>query len=158
MFGASGYAWLISYTGGDGNDVTVTMQAPLTAIEEWRLQHFNTIGNTGNAADTVDLNGDGETNLMEFATAQDPNAATLAMPTLSRNAGTLEFNYKRASAAINDGVTFAVEWSVTLAPNSWSSAGVTEQVVTDNGVVQTVRAIVPSGMSRRFLHLKVYKQ
>ena len=55
VFGASGYAWLINYTGGGGTEVTVTIQAPRTSMEEWSLQHFNTIVNTGNHAHTIAL-------------------------------------------------------------------------------------------------------
>ena len=38
---------------------------------------------------------------------------------------------------------------------TFSSAGVTEQILTDNGTVQTVRASVAAGSDSRFLHLKV---
>ena len=54
------------------------------------------------------------------------------------------------------GITHAVEWSDTLATESWSSAGVTEQTLSDNGTVQQVKASVPAGSNnRRFIHLKV---
>ena len=47
-FVASGYAWIISYTGGDGNDVTLTVATPQQA---WRFTSFATIADTGTAAD-----------------------------------------------------------------------------------------------------------
>ena len=134
---------------------TFTLTA-LTRTETWRRQNFGATANTGTAADTFDANGDGEVNLMEFATAQNPNAATNAKPTLLQNGTTLEFTYTRSNAAIADGVAFTVEWSDTLAADSWSNAGVTEQILSDNGTVQSVKASVAAGVGgRRFLHLKV---
>jgi hypothetical protein len=64
----------------------------------------------------------------------------------------------RASAAVNDGVSFIVEWSDILAASSWSSVGVTEQVLSDNGTSQTVVVRLPGGASgRRFVRLKISK-
>ena len=155
-FVASGYTWTINYTGGDGNDVVLTAQS-LTAIEQWRQVYFGSSANTGTGADAFDANKDGEVNLLEFATGQDPHTATLTTPALVKNGATLEFTYTRSKAAVADGVTFAVEWSDTLGTNSWDNAGVTEQVLTDNGTVQTVKASVAAGVARRFLHLKISK-
>ena len=156
IFAASGYFWLISYTGGNGNGVTITTQT-FTQIEQWRLTHFGTIANTGTAADTFDANNDGEANLLEFATAQNPTISTLMQPTLMKNGTALEFTYTRASAALADGVTFIVEWSDTLLPALWSSVGVTEQILSDNGTVQSVKTSVPAGMGQRFLHLRIVR-
>ena len=53
-------------------------------------------------------------------------------------------------------LTHAVEWSDTLAAGSWSSAGLTEQTLSDNGTVQQVNASIPTGSNnRRFIRLKV---
>ncbi len=155
VFNAGGYNWIISYAGGSGNDVVLTIA---TAQQNWRYQYFGTTSNTDTAADLFDANGDGEVNLLEFATGQNPLAATAAAPALVKNGTTLELTYVRSLAALADGVTFSVEWSDTLAAGSWSSAGVTEQILSDNGTVQTVKASVAAGASgRRFLHLKISK-
>jgi hypothetical protein len=52
---------------------------------------------------------------------------------------------------------FTVEWSDTLAPDSWSDTGVTQSILTDNGVQQSVKAAVPAapGIPTRFARLKV---
>lgn len=105
----------------------------------------------------ADPNADGETNLVEFATAQNPLTSTQAKPILIKNGATLEFTYTRANAALADGVTFTVEWSDTLAANSWSIAGVTQQIFADTGIVQTVKASVLAGGERRFMRLRIFK-
>ena len=152
FFNASGYTWIISYAGGSGNDVVLTIA---NARQSWRYQYFGTIANSGNAADSYDANGDGEPNLMEFATGQDPHAATLTRTTLVTNGTTLEFTYTRSKAALADGVIFNAKYSDSLAPSSWSSAAVTEQILSDSSTEQTVRASVPAGSGKRFLQLQV---
>lgn len=127
-----------------------------SALASWRNTHFGTMQNTGSAADTFDANGDGELNLMEFATGQNPHAATRAAATLVKSGSTLEFAYTRSHAALADGILFTVEWSDTLASSTWSVAGMSEQVLSDNGTLQNVKASVAAGRgNRRFLHLRV---
>ncbi len=129
----------------------------LTQQQSWRQQYLGTTANTGTAADLFDANGDGEVNLLEFATAQNPNAATLTQPALVRNGATLEFTYTRSLAAMSDGVTFTVEWSDTLL-NDWSTTGVSAPtVLSDNGTVQSMKATLPAGSNRRFVRLKVVR-
>jgi hypothetical protein len=75
------------------------------------------------------------------------------MPVVAREAPDLTLTYSRLKTALND-VTYGVEWSDTLI--AWSTLGVTEQVLIDNGVVQQVKARVALGASgARFLRLKV---
>ena len=124
-------------------------------METWRFANFGTTANAGTAADLADPNGDGEGNFLEFSTGQNPIAATTAVTTLVRNGANLEFTYTRSNAALADGVIFAVEWSDTMADGSWSAAGVTQQILNDNGTVQTVKATLPAGANaKRFVHLR----
>ena len=130
---------------------------PATQQQSWRYTYFGTVQNTGTAADNFDANDDGESNLMEFATGQNPTVATSATPALVKYGATLEFTYTRANAAMSDGVTFTVEWRDSLTIGTWSNAGVTEQILADNGTVQSMKASVAAGVGPRFLHLKVSK-
>ena len=136
---------------------TFALSVTGTAQETWRFTHFATTANTGNAADIADPNQDGESNHLEFATGQDPNASGTTPTPLVRNGNMLESTYTRSIAARTGGVNFVVEWSDTLAVNSWSSVGVTEQILADNGTVQTVKATMPAGSTipARFARLKV---
>ncbi|MEX1116947.1 MAG: autotransporter-associated beta strand repeat-containing protein [Akkermansiaceae bacterium] len=154
VFTAAGYLWSITYTGGDGNDVVLHLA---TAQEQWRYQHFGTNANANTVADSFDANNDGESNLMEFATAQNPLASTLTTPSIVKNGATLELTYTRSLAAMADNVTFTVEWCDDLTAGAWSDVGVSEQILSDNGTVQTVRASVAAVAARRFLHLEVSK-
>jgi hypothetical protein len=134
----------------------VTITVPNTALEDWRLLHFDTTANTGTAADDYDANFDGESNLLEFATAQDPHASSLATTLLYGNIDALEFEYVRSKAALADGALFSAEWSDTLLPDSWSQEGVTESLHSQTNEVETIRASVPSNEDgRRFYRLKV---
>ena len=157
IFTASGYSWQITYLGGDGNDVVLTIPLPtaLSAVETWRQLHFGTTSNTGNAADSADPNNDGETNLLEFATGQSPHVATRAITTLARPPGTdLEFIYTRNKAAFDEGYLFNVEYSDTLALDSWTSAAPGTVIL--DGPAQSVRAVIPEGSAgHRFIRLKV---
>ena len=140
-------------TASDTFLVTVTG----TARETWRFANFGSAANSGNGADTFDANNDGEINFLEYATAQNPNASSRVVLSAIRTATALEVTYTRSKAAFTGGVTFTVEWSDTLAPNSWSNALVTQNILTDNGTLQSVKATVPTGLaiSKRYAQLKV---
>ena len=124
----------------------------------WQRAYFTAaeLGNTAISGPLSDANKDGEANLLEYATAQNPNGTTRATPTLVSNGATIEFTYIRSDAALADGVTFTVEWSDTLL-NDWSKSGVSAPtVLSDNGTAQTVKVAVPFGAGgRRFVHLRV---
>jgi hypothetical protein len=137
-----------------GNSVAISV---LSALEQWRQTHFGTMSNTGSAADDADPNRDGIANKLEFYLARNPVAQNLptSLPTATRNGTTLEYTYTRSISAMTE-VTYAVEWSDTLAAGSWSSAGVTERVLSNNGTVQQVKASMPAGSNgRRFARLRV---
>ena len=94
--------------------------------------------------------------MLEFATHRDPTQAGGEIGALSINGAVLEFRYHRAKVAVLDGLTFAVEWSDTPGPGSWSSAGVSESIDSDNGTVQEILATIPAGAAgRRFVRLRV---
>jgi len=129
---------------------------PLTAIESWRYAHFGRSANTGTAADAFDADADGECNLLEFATGQDPHAGTGVQTPIQTTASGIDFTYTRNRSAT--GLTFLVEWSDTLATGSWSTAGVTQTDISPdpNSALQTIRASLPAGTgSTRFIRLKV---
>ncbi|MFO1485632.1 MAG: hypothetical protein U1F71_19880 [Verrucomicrobiaceae bacterium] len=149
----SGNDFIVSYTGGDGNDVTLTA---LSKPEVWRHIHFGTIDNTGTAADTADADGDGIPNLIERACNLDPSASSTLPVSTTRTGTNLEYSYTRSVASVNAGDVFTVEWNDSLVPADWSSDGVTQEVQSDDGTVQVVKALVPAAdTGHRFIRLKV---
>ncbi len=55
------------------DNVTVTDAIePASALASWRLHHFGTAENTGDAANSADYDGNGFSNLLEYATGSDP--------------------------------------------------------------------------------------
>jgi len=147
---------IISNLTGAANPFDVDLTGTgLTQIEQWRLTHFQTTDNTGNAADMATPQNDGVVNLMKFATGMNPGQAGTMPGSSSRSATGLGFTYSRSKAAVNDGVTFTVEWSDTLTSASWSHAYVTE-TASDQGDTQLVTATVPAAAGpQRFVRLKV---
>lgn len=126
-----------------------------TYLQGWRNQYFNIIDNSGNAADTVTPQYDGIANLMKFALGMNPAVPGLQPVTFVKNGSTLEFSYPRSVEATVE-CTFIVEWSDTLMPGSWGTAGVNEQILSDNGTLQQVKASLPAGNPvRRFVRLRV---
>ncbi len=101
----------------------------------------------------ADPDRDGLTNLAEYFMSLD--AAKFAQgPTSNFAGGVLALQYRRNKTA--EGVTGTVKWSASLS-GSWSSSGVTDEVVSDHGTYEIRRAsiIVPPQDPRRFLRLEV---
>lgn len=140
----------------DPFDVTLIGKR-LTYQEEWRQQYFNKTTNGGAGADANDFEGDGLSNLLEFATGGDPKAFTSPPGVLTRVGDTLEFRYQRAKRALADGFTFRVEFRSDLAAGNWSNAGVTEQVLSEDTQFQQVKAslTIPPAQARGFGRLNV---
>lgn len=127
----------------------------LSARELWRIEYFGSPDNTGDAADGATPRGDGVPNLLKFATGLDPRFASTQPGAIARNGANLEFVYPRSITAATE-VIFTIEWSDSLAAGSWSTTGVTEEVLGTAGGVQTVKASVPlDSAARRFIRLRV---
>ncbi|MFO1436744.1 MAG: hypothetical protein U1F81_00390 [Verrucomicrobiaceae bacterium] len=125
-------------------------------ITSWRQTHFGTTSNTGNAADDADADNDGVPNLLEFATNGTPGTSDSEPGEMAPvdDSGFIYFTYTRNKQAMAE-LTFQVECTDDLT-TIWSSLGVTESIVTDNGLVQHVTATLPAGTSgHRFVRLRV---
>lgn len=127
-----------------------------TNLEAWRLAAFGTAANTGNAADEADPDHDGVSNFIEFAMNLNPSQSTAPPVSAALAGGSIEYIYSRSKAALQDGLTFTVEWSSSPGTPPWSTAGVTETLLTDDGTTQQIKALVPTGnTTRRFVRLRV---
>jgi PKD repeat protein len=153
---------------GDGSTTatfTVTVQRLVT---DWRMTHFGTTSNSGDAADTADIDRDGLSNLVEFAFNLDPKAAgssqlpaaTLAPalpddhPTSARNVAPLDAGSPGQNFAIRfdeppgiSGITYGAEYTTNL--QTWLP-------IADDGADGTHLFWVPVGTNTRiFMRLTV---
>ncbi|MGH8048962.1 MAG: lamin tail domain-containing protein [Chthoniobacterales bacterium] len=126
----------------------------------WRNANFS-VSDLADASKETDVWGDGADpdhdglpNLMEFALGGDPNAgATAGRPVVDAAAGKLMLTYVRSKVALEEVALSAV--CADDAGGPWAGAGVTEEILSDNGTTQTVRASVDASGARKFLRLRV---
>ena len=127
----------------------------LSNVDQWRLRFFGSPSNVGSWADSADYDGDGIPNLIEYALNLNPTTPSKLPAASAVNGANFEYTYSRSTAALNAGTTYAVQWSGTL-PATWSSTGVTQTVLSDDGTTQQVKAVIPmNGASSMFVHLSV---
>lgn len=120
----------------------------------WQVQTMGVSGTSGGPS--LDPDGDGLSNLMEYALGLDPVLRSTLLANAALNAGNLEYIYTRSKTAFTGGIQFQVQWSETLEASSWSGSNVTEQVLSDDGTTQQVKATLPAGSGgRRFVRLRV---
>jgi hypothetical protein len=125
----------------------------LSAIESWRVVHFGSPENTGQAADFADYDADGIVNLVEYALNSLPTSATsAASPNLPLQSGTghLQLNFQRIA---DPTLVYEVQATSNLAawPDTpiWSSTGAENTL----GLVAVTDSVAPG--STRFLRLQV---
>jgi hypothetical protein len=141
------------YSGGQSatNMVSVTITS---ALDSWRFAQFGTTENTGDAANDADWDRDGNTNFMEFAVGTNPKSSTTSQTSATKDGAVIGFIYQRSHESMGE-VSHIVEWSDSLAP-PWSSEDVTEEILSDNGTIQTIKARVPAGTTGgRFVRLRI---
>lgn len=138
---------------------TLELVMPRSELEIWRIEQFGENATDPlMAGNTLDPNGDGESNFYEFATGQDPLAGTLISPSIHQNPADLEFTYTRSKAAVLDGVTFTVKWSDTLEGGSWTTAGIANQnppPINQDSETETLCISIPLGTVRKFARLEI---
>ncbi len=128
--------------------LTYRLEIPLGSYERWAA------GNEDLAVPSLDLDGDGLVNLAEYALGLDPMLPDVPAPALIADASLLEFIYSRPDKVLD--VTYQVEWSESLSAATWSTAGVLQEILSDDGTTRTMRASMPRGGSgKRFVRLKM---
>ncbi len=130
-------------------DVFPPNRAP-TALEQWLKANFGSLAGDGKSNEASDADGDGEVNALEFATAQDPAAATQNVLTSVTNGSWTEFTYRRSKAALAAGTAFLVEYSDNAAGGIWSSSGINQEPppLAEDATSQTMKIQVPAAANR----------
>jgi hyaluronate lyase len=143
----------VRWFGGLSASANITVDV-LSALDSWRLIHFGTTHNTGQGANDADADADGVSNFLEFSLGTDPGSPTTSPVTIAKDGPEISFIYQRSVSAMAE-VNFFVEWSDHLLP-PWSGNWVTETILSDNGILQIVKAKVPAGsLESRFVRLRV---
>lgn len=166
-----------SYNVGAPANATITVHDK--PIDAWRLQQFGTDANVpAIAGDAADLDGDGMTNLLEYALLSDPKLVSVGdLPSIAINNNHLQLIFRRNTAATD--ITYVVEarsdldvgiWApiLTRAPGTdWTSnaAGATAMESGSGSVVSvtatdSVPIIDPNTLQptpRRFLRLRLQR-
>lgn len=132
----------------------------LSALESWRLQHFGSTENTGNAADDADPDSDGIVNLLEYALGGDPwSAGSATLPTL----GVLEADGSRLYLTVSKNaeasdLAFVVEVSPDL--HNWFGSGGHTYVIeeTSSTLIIGDSTLLNAENPRRFMRLRVWKE
>ncbi len=135
--------------------ITGNAAAERTELEAWRSDYFGTTFGAGDTADDADFDADGYANLIEFGLAASPTSSSSDVVVFASNAADAVLNYSRNINALTD-YDFEVVWSDNLMSNSWSSADITETVLSTNGTVEEVEASLPMGDSpKRYFRLRM---
>jgi BNR repeat-like domain len=104
----------------------------------------------GGPAGDADL--DGKPNLMEYALGTPPNQSDTVGASITQVGSTFTVTYPRLKAATD--VTLHAFRSVDLSPNSWTTNGVTETLLSDDGTIQMLEASTPANFSSLFMRLQ----
>jgi len=154
----SGYA--VNYNYQSGNQVALVPLPAPSSIGTWRMANFGTATATGIAADTADPDGDGRSNLLEYAFGTNPNLGDSASAGLGgETVSYLGVNYL--------GITFPrrknsdIQYLVEISPDlvNWTAPAIQSGVpvdLNDTFELVTFRDSVPiSNASRRFMRLRI---
>ena len=128
-----------------GGDRTFTTY---TRLQMWRYEHFGILDNDAEAADGADPDGDGVTNLTEFAFGLHPlKPDANALPQHTSDGSLIFFEFTEPDTYM--GVTYGAEWSSDMSPGSWLP-------LSDNGSgANHSFKFSTTGRDRVFLRLKV---
>ncbi len=127
----------------------------LTGFDLWKDNNFDG-SDADEIADLADPDGDGFSNLLEYAFGTDPNDPMSMSPLKVSKEGTdLAIIYNQNMSATD--LVFEHQYRADLNLASWISASVTEEVLNTGTSVQTMKATmtVPESEDHHFMRLKV---
>ena len=160
------YTPTAGYTGGDsfafkvndghvdsmGGTISITVK---TTLAKWRQKFFNAqeLNNPAISGDDADPDGDGISNLLEYAFNLDPRQPSPANQIrTSADATYFSIIYPRALAAAD--LTFVIERSSDL--RTWTVVAPVNSILADDGQTQTVKSgVAINGAATIFLRLRV---
>jgi alpha-L-fucosidase len=125
---------------------TVTVNSP---VMTWRLQHFGSSDNSGDAADTADPDGDGWTNQQEFVSGTEPESRSslLKFSQMTAVGGDTQLSFPTVV-----GRSYRIERSDSLGPDSWIAV---QDGIGGTGNVVTYSDANGAGLAKRFYRIVV---
>jgi len=157
VYGTNVLAAQVHQAGINGSDMVFGSRLKITAhalgSDQWRAYNFGSTANTGNAADAADPDGDGLNNMTEYALNQNPLGPSNSGATIVIQGANMVLTYSRRKGALLE-MSFTSVWSNSLS-GPWNSTGVTETILTDNGAIQSVRALIPLSGNQMFCRVLV---
>ena len=144
-------------TNGNNNKICfLDVAETLGASQGWRFARFGTnCNNLAIAGDSADPDGDGLSNLLEYAFNTDPLAANANHPwQATLKSGHLTLTYPRRKPPTD--ISYYVEAADSL-DGPWTNSP-TQLVITDDGTMQTIKAtdlVSTTDAPQRFLRLRI---
>ncbi|MCW1921975.1 hypothetical protein OKA05_05390 [Luteolibacter arcticus] len=114
------YHYRITATNKEGTRVSTGTFRTAFTRRTWQDVSFGAQASTAISADDQDPDGDGLSNLIEYAFALDPNrgdVAGLPKPGTSAEGMVFEFTHPEGQ----EDLIYGVEWSPSMAPGSWTA-------------------------------------
>jgi hypothetical protein len=135
--------------------LTITDATPAPAgIAAWRVLHFGASENVGPAADTADPDGDGVSNLLEYALATDPLAPSAQPPLQATLTPSLPHSLRLTFLRARPELTYEVQSSSDLV--AWQTLATNPGGVSLTEPVTVADSVPVSTAPRRFLRLRVH--
>ena len=129
----------------------------------WRWENFGSTVATGNAADDADPDGDGLSNLAEFAFGLNPTRAGNDVGTRAEAAtevgSGMRAVFRRRKDHATAGIDYVVEFSSNL--GDWTPSTAIPELIADEGILERVGLVfpvLPNGKQSRFFRIQVQQQ
>lgn len=124
-----------------------------TGIENWRMTHFGTTLNTGEAADLADPDFDGFANLLEYAFGTMPDSSD-SRPLMDLQLANQQLQLSFTPAA-TDGLTYTIQTNNDLLNSNWTDTETLTGLIPGQPHTWTDSISAGPEHPRRFLRLKV---
>lgn len=146
---ATTYFYMVSISQPSGATLDSAAASATTSpsLENWRIEHFGTSENFGDAANTADPDGDGMTNEAEWSVRTDPKDATSVLKIVDIHAEKQDVVLTFTTAV---GKTYRVESSASVASSPWI---IVKDGIPGTGSAIELKVLTEAAWERRFYRI-----